>query len=384
MIYYLCKYVLETIPGWEWTRLASYISIRSIVAAITAFGLILLLGNWTIRRLYLSGARDTIFDYGFMDPESKRGTPTMGGVLIIGSVLVAILLWSDPANPFAQWVVAAMLWFGGIGFYDDYLKAKHQDSRKGMGQATKLILQSCFGLVFMLFYLSSTASPLDAERIKLLQGLEGVTSADYKFWLQLPFIKEPVLDLGWLYVPFGMFVILAISNSVNFADGLDGLAIVPASLTAGVYALFAYIIGNSIYSRTLLFTHIVGSGELSIILAALVGAGLGFLWFNAFPAQVFMGDTGSMALGGILGVVAIMLKQEFLFLIAGGIFVAEGASVLIQEKIGIRLLGRRIFHRAPIHHNFQHFGLAETKVVVRFWIVGIILTLISIATIKIR
>ncbi|MBW7996421.1 MAG: phospho-N-acetylmuramoyl-pentapeptide-transferase [Candidatus Glassbacteria bacterium] len=384
MIYYLCKYVLESVPGLEWTRLASYISIRSIVAAITAFGLILLLGNRTIRHLYLRGARDTILDYGFTDPESKRGTPTMGGVLIIGAVLAAIMLWSDPANPFVQWVVAAMVWFGAIGFCDDYLKVRHLDSRRGMSQTTKLLLQAVFGLAFMLVYISPEASPLEAGRIKLLQGLEGVTAADYKSWLQLPFVKEPLIDLGWLYVPFGIFVILAIANSVNFADGLDGLAIVPASLTAGVYALFAYIIGNSIYSRTLLFTHIVGSGELSIILAALVGAGLGFLWFNTFPAQVFMGDTGSMALGGILSVVAIMLKQEFLFLLAGGIFVAEGASVLIQEKIGIRLLGRRIFHRAPIHHNYQHFGLAETKVVVRFWIVGIILTLVSIATIKIR
>jgi phospho-N-acetylmuramoyl-pentapeptide-transferase len=384
MIYYLCKYVLESIPGWEWTRLASYISVRSIVAAITAFTLILLLGNRMIRMLYLRGARDTIFDYGFIDPNSKRGTPTMGGVLIIGSVFSAILLWSDPSNPFVQWVVAAMLWFGAIGFYDDFLKVRHQDSRMGMSQSTKLLLQALFGLAFMLFYLSSSASPLDAERVKLLQGIESISPENYKFWLQVPFIKEPILNLGWLYIPFGMFVILAISNSVNFADGLDGLAIVPASLTAAVYALFAYIIGNSIHSRTLLFTHIVGSGELSIILAALVGAGLGFLWFNTFPAQVFMGDTGSMALGGILGVVAIMLKQEFLFLLAGGIFVAEGASVLVQEKIGIRMLGRRIFHRAPIHHNFQHLGLAETKVVVRFWIIGIILTLISLATIKIR
>jgi phospho-N-acetylmuramoyl-pentapeptide-transferase len=218
----------------------------------------------------------------------------------------------------------------------------------------------------------------------VLQESGAVTPENYKFFLQVPFYKFPVVNLSWFYLPFGVFVILAISNSVNFADGLDGLAIVPASLTAGVYGLFSYIIGNSIYSKTLLFTHIVGSGELSIILAALVGAGMGFLWFNTFPAQVFMGDTGSMALGGVLAVVSIMLKHEFLFLLAGGIFVAEGASVLIQEKIGIGLLGRRIFHRAPIHHNYQHFGIAETKVVVRFWIVGIILMLLSLATIKIR
>ncbi|HLA40991.1 MAG TPA: phospho-N-acetylmuramoyl-pentapeptide-transferase [Candidatus Glassbacteria bacterium] len=384
MIYYLCKYWLEPLDGFAWTRLASYVSFRTIVAAITAFCLILIFGNWMIQLLYIKGARDTVHDYGLLDPASKRGTPTMGGILVISAVLVAILLWNDPANPFVQWVVAAMLWFGAIGFADDYLKVAHQDSRQGLSQRTKLGLQTLFGLVFMLFYLSNTYSPLAAERIKLLQGIENVSPETYKFWLQVPFYKQPVLDLSWFYIPFGIFVILAISNSVNFADGLDGLAIVPASLTAGVYGLFSYVIGNQIHARTLLFTHVVGSGELSIILAALVGAGLGFLWFNAFPAQVFMGDTGSMALGGMLAVAAIMLKQEFLFLLAGGIFVAEGTSVLIQEKIGIGLLGRRIFHRAPIHHNYQHFGIAETKVVVRFWIVGIILMLMSLATIKIR
>ncbi|OGF96951.1 MAG: phospho-N-acetylmuramoyl-pentapeptide-transferase [Candidatus Glassbacteria bacterium RIFCSPLOWO2_12_FULL_58_11] len=384
MIYYLCKYVLEPVRGFDWTRLASYISFRSILAAMTAFLLILLLGNRMIRYLYLHGAKDTLHDYGFMDPESKRGTPTMGGTLIVGAVLLAIFLWSDPANPFVQWVVAAMIWFGGIGFYDDYLKVKHKDSQMGLSQVTKLGLQTVFAIVFMIFYLNDYTSPLSAERIRLLQDAGAVTPENYKFFLQVPFYKFPVLDLSWFYLPFGVFVILAISNSVNFADGLDGLAIVPASLTAGVYGLFSYIIGNSIYSKTLLFTHIIGSGELSIILAALVGAGMGFLWFNAFPAQVFMGDTGSMALGGVLAVVSIMLKHEFLFLLAGGIFVAEGASVLIQEKIGIGLLGRRIFHRAPIHHNYQHFGIAETKVVVRFWIVGIILMLLSLATIKIR
>ena len=384
MIYYLCKYVLEPLRGFDWTRLASYISFRSILAAITAFCLILILGTRVIRVLYQRGARDTMYDYGFMEPGSKRGTPTMGGILIVGAVFVAVVLWSDPANPFVQWVLGAMLWFGAVGFVDDYLKVKHQDSRRGLSQLTKLGLQTVFAVLFMLVYLSDWISPLAAERVKLLQGALNVTPENYKFYLQIPFYKYPVLDLSWFYLPFGVFVILAISNSVNFADGLDGLAIVPATLTAGVYGLFAYIIGNSIHSHTLLFTHLVGSGELSIILSALFGAGLGFLWFNAYPAQVFMGDTGSMALGGVLAVVAIMLKQEFLFLLAGGIFVLEGTSVLIQEKIGINILGRRIFHRAPIHHNFQHFGIAETKLVVRFWIIGIILMLLSLATIKIR
>ncbi|MEA1996206.1 MAG: phospho-N-acetylmuramoyl-pentapeptide-transferase [Gemmatimonadota bacterium] len=384
MIYYLCKYVLEPLEGFELFRLASYISIRSIVAAMTAFCLILFFGNRLIRLLYLRGARDTIHDYGFMDPESKRGTPTMGGIFIVGAVFISILLWNDPANPFVQWVLAAMLWFGAVGFADDYLKIKHNDSLKGLSQITKLGLQGSFAIVFMIAYLSEPLSPLSAERVRLLEGALNVTPGSYKFYLQIPFYKYPVLNLSWFYLPFGVFVILAISNSVNFADGLDGLAIVPASLTAVVYMIFAYITGNYIHSETFLFTHLAGSGEISIILAALVGAGLGFLWFNAYPAQVFMGDTGSMALGGVLAVISIMIKQEFLFILAGGIFVIEGASVLIQEKIGINILGRRIFHRAPIHHNFQHLGIAETKVVVRFWIAGILLALLSLATIKIR
>jgi len=384
MIYFLCKKVLVPLAGLDVLRLASYLSVRSIAAAITAFCLILFFGNRLIRLLYLRGARDTAFNYGLMDPESKRGTPTMGGVMIVRALLTAILLWNDFTNRFVQMVLAAMIWFGAIGFLDDYLKIKHQDSRRGLSQLTKLGLQTLFALGFMLVYLSSELTPLAADKVILLRGTTEVSPENYKFCLQLPFYKYPVLNLSWAYLPFGVFVILAISNSVNFADGLDGLAIVPASLTAGVFGIFAYIIGNYKHSDQLLFTHLVGSGELSIILAALVGAGLGFLWFNAYPAQIFMGDTGSMALGGILAVVAIMIKQEFLFLLAGGIFVVEGASVLIQEKIGISRLGRRIFHRAPIHHNYQHLGIAETKVVVRFWIVGIILMLLSLATIKIR
>jgi len=205
MIYYLCKYVLEPIEGLEWFRLASYISIRSIVAAITAFCLILFFGNRLIRYLYLRGIRDTMHDYGFLEPESKRGTPTMGGILVVGAVFVAILLWNDPANPFVQWLLAAMLWFGAVGFIDDYLKVKHGDSRKGLSQITKLGLQSLFAVVFMLAYLSESMSPLSPERVRLLQGTLNATPEDYRFYLQLPFYKYPVVNLSWLYLPFGLF-----------------------------------------------------------------------------------------------------------------------------------------------------------------------------------
>jgi len=309
MIYYLAKYVLEPIQGFEWFRLLSYVSFRCILSAITAFGLIILFGNRTIRWLYLKGARDTIHNYGILDQESKRGTPTMGGVMLIGSLFISILLWNDLANPFVHWITAAMLWFGGIGFFDDYQKIKHQDSRMGLSQKKKLALQTLFAVLFMAAFLSDRFSPLSADRVRLIQGLSAVEPEQFKFLLQVPFRKYPVADMSWLYLPFGVFIILSISNSVNFSDGLDGLAIVPATLTAGVYGLFAYIIGNSILAGTLLFTHIVGSAELSIILSALVGAGLGFLWFNTYPAQVFMGDIGALAVGAALGTIAVIVRQ---------------------------------------------------------------------------
>ena len=385
MIYFICKYFLALQPGLEWLRLINYLTVRSIAAAITAFLLLIIFGSPVIRMLYRRGARDTVHGYGMVDVESKRGTPTMGGVMIVGALLISILLWSDLTNRFVQMITFSMLSFAAIGFWDDYLKIKHRDSRDGLSQSKKLVLQSVIALIFMLIYLSPTYSPLTADKIHLLQDMPAnITPENYMYYLQVPFKKFPVVNLSWFYLPFGMFVFLAVSNSVNFADGLDGLAIVPATLTAAVFGIFAYIIGNVFHSSQLLFTHLIGSGEVTIIMAALIGAGVGFLWFNAYPAQVFMGDTGSMALGGILAAVCILIKQEFIFVIAGGIFVVEGASVLIQEKIGISRLGRRIFHRAPIHHNFQHFGIAEIKVVIRFWIVGIILMLLALATIKVR
>jgi phospho-N-acetylmuramoyl-pentapeptide-transferase len=238
-----------------------------------------------------------------------------------------------------------------------------------MSRSQKLILQAIFGFFLGFVILSENMTPYPKSIM---------------FNLYIPFFKGPVLNLSWFYLLFIVFVVMAISNAVNFADGLDGLAIVPASVVAAVFGVFAYILGRIDYSTYLLFEHIPKSGEITVFCASVMGAGLGFLWYNTYPAQVFMGDVGSQSLGGVIAVTAILIKQEFLFLIAGGIFLAEALSVLIQDRIGIAKLGRRIFFRAPLHHTFQYRGIAEPTVVVRFWIVSILLALASFATLKIR
>jgi phospho-N-acetylmuramoyl-pentapeptide-transferase len=292
----------------------------------------------------------------------------MGGLMMILAILAGYLLWLSPSSPFAWAGLSALVWFGAVGLLDDWGKLKGGSGRHGLSQPAKLALQGIYAVAFGL-WLFSAASPLP-------EPLRGQ--------LLLPFIKGPVLDLGWLAVPWVVAVFLSVSNSVNFADGMDGLAVVPAAVAFMVYAIFAYVLGNELLSQYLHFESIRGAGELTVLGGAVIGAGLGFLWYNFFPAQVFMGDTGSMALGGLLAAVMLMLRQEVLFLIVGGVFVLEGASVLIQEKIGIGLLGRRIFFRAPIHHAFEHRGVAETKVVIRFWIVALILGFLGLLSLKIR
>ena len=369
MIYYLGNYLRELTSIFSFLRLVDYISFRAIAAAITAFLLTLILGRRFINDLYIRRMRDVVRDYGVMSVNDKKGTPTMGGGMIVAAVFLSALLWCNPINRFVGLTLFALLWFAGIGFADDLLKIRHQDSDKGLSEGKKILLQGVYSVILGIVYLVPLLSPFPAE----------IASKLY-----LPFVKLPVIDLGWAYFPFIVFTLLAISNSVNFADGLDGLAVVPASFVAAVYGIFAYVIGNTIYSGYLQFFYLPGVWELTVVCAAIFGAGIGFLWYNAYPAQVFMGDTGSMALGGVLGTIAILLKQEFLFIIVGGVFVAEAFSVFIQEKIGINWLGRRIFYRAPIHHTYQYRGLAETKVVVRFWIISGLLALAGLATLKIR
>ena len=373
MCYLLYQY-LQTHYGLEETfsflRLMNYISFRASVAFLTAFLLSLFFGRKIIIALYRSGFRETARDIADNSIiQDKRGTPTMGGLLIILSVVVSVLLWCNIGNIFIILSVAAVLWFGWIGYSDDRSKLRQQSSEKGLSRPRKLALQALFGLVLGIILFTPQITPYEKDIMSNLY---------------VPFYKFPVVNLSYFYVLFGIFVIISISNAVNFADGLDGLAIVPASTTMLVYGVFAYVLGNAKYSQYLLFEYIPGTGELTVLSAAVVGAGLGFLWFNAYPANVFMGDTGSQALGGLIATVAIILKKEFLFLIAGGIFLAEAVSVLLQDRIGIARIGRRFFYRAPLHHTFQFRGIPESTVVVRFWIVSIILALVSFLTLKIR
>ena len=368
MLTWLADLLREDLSGPGFLRLFSYLSFRTVMAAMTTFSLSLLLGSRLIRVLHRKRMRDVVEDYGIVDVGNKRGTPTMGGLIIIASLSIGYLLWCQLDSSFAWAGLISLFWFGGIGFLDDYMKIRGGGGAAGLSQSAKLLLQTLFAVVFAA-WLMSEYSPLPL-------GM--------RTHIWLPFVKYPVMDLGLAFGLFVVFVVLAVSNSVNFADGMDGLATVPTAISFTVYAIFAYVIGNANYSQYLQFDYIHGVGELTVLAGAVIGACLGFLWYNFFPAQVFMGDTGSMALGGVLSVVIIMLKQEFLFLIVGGVFVVEGASVLIQEKIGINWLGRRIFYRAPIHHTFEHRGVAETKVVIRFWIIALILGFIGLLSLKIR
>lgn len=369
MLYHLTSYLYDTVDTLSFLRLFQYLSFRAICAALTGFGISLFLGERFIRTLYLKGIRDNPRTYEGMSSASKAGTPVMGGLMIIMAVFASAFLWCDLANRFTAIFFFALVLFAVMGTVDDWRKVKYGGSDHGLSQPVKLFFQMLFGATLGVVFLLPDLSPVPAS----------VASQLY-----LPFFKTPVLDLGWWYVPFIMFVVVAITNAVNFADGLDGLCIVPVAFSIAVYGVFAYVIGNAIYSNYLQFFFLPDSGELAVVCAGIFGACLGFLWYNAYPAQVFMGDVGSMTLGGVVGTLAVLLKQEFLFLIVGGIFVVEAFSVLIQEKIGINWLGRRIFYKAPIHHTFIYSGLAETKVVIRFWIIAGILALIGLSTLKIR
>jgi phospho-N-acetylmuramoyl-pentapeptide-transferase len=362
-------WLIELFPSFPFQRLVSYISFRSLMAMLTAFLIGVVLGRRLINIIYRLNLRDQIREYGDISSRNKEGTPTMGGLIIFFSFLISILLWGKLDNFFISVIIFAAFWFTALGFFDDYLKSRRSSSDAGMSRSLKLIFQALFGLILALLVLSPSSSPFDPAI---------ATS------LFVPFIKNPVVDLAYFYYPFIILVIIGISNSINFADGLDGLATVPVSLVAAVYAVFAYIIGNTRAAEYFLFPFVNGTGELVVALVALVGALAAFLWFNTYPAEVFMGDTGSLFLGGVIGTTAVLLKQELLFLIVGGVFVIEFLSVFIQDFIGIKLLKRRVLYRAPIHHTYQFLGIAEAKIVVRFWIIAVLFALVSLISIKLR
>ncbi len=369
MIFFVSEWLRQLLPGLSFLRLTSFLSFRAIMAALTAMFFMFIVARPFLTYLHRRHLVDQIRDTGLGTAEDKRGTPTMGGALIIGAVLLSVLLWGRLTSGYILITLIAMVWFGLIGLIDDLAKLRRRSGDKGLSESKKFILQGLFAVLFAWLFLSPL-SPLP----------DGLASLLY-----IPFYKKPLADLGWLiYFLFIIFFVLFVSNSVNITDGLDGLAIMPSNFVVGVLGIFAYILGNKIQAGYLQYPYLPGAGELTIFASAFVGAGLGFLWYNAYPAQIFMGDTGSLSIGGTIAVLSVLLKQELLFPILGGVFLVEGFTSQVQEKIGVRWLGRRIFYRAPIHHDLQYRGLAETKVVIRIWIIAGILALVALATIKIR
>jgi phospho-N-acetylmuramoyl-pentapeptide-transferase len=338
-----------------------YITFRTFGAAITALLLSLVFGPWMIRRLRALQMGQVVRDDGPETHKKKSGTPTMGGVLILFALLTATLLWVDLTN-ISVWVVIMVTGgYGLVGWVDDYLKVVKKNT-KGLSARQKLVCQ---------FIIAGIAS-------YLLMQYTHVRSD-----LRVPFFKNFILDLGWLYIPFAMCVIVGASNAVNLTDGLDGLATGPTITSMLTYMLLAYLAGHAKLADYLEIPYIAGAGELSVFCAAVAAAGLGFLWFNTHPAEVFMGDVGSLSLGGAIGTVAVVTKNEILLIVIGGIFVLEALSVMIQV-ISFKTRGKRVFKMAPIHHHFELKGWAEPKVIVRFWIISILLAIVALSTLKLR
>ena len=362
MLYHLLYPLSHTISFFNIFR---YITFRTAYAAITALLLSLLLGPLIIRILRKQQVVEKIRVDGPATHLAKEGTPTMGGIIILLSVVVPTALWADILNPYIQMVLLATVWMGLIGFMDDYLKAI-KGMPKGMVGRKKLIGQISLGLVLGLWLILHPPSKNFGTSTDIL------------------FLKNYFLNFGIFYVPLVILVITGSSNAVNLTDGLDGLAIGLVGICAFAFATLCYISGRVDFSKYLSVVHLEGSGELTIYCGALMGAALGFLWFNAYPAKVFMGDTGALALGGALGVISILIKKEALLLIAGGVFVMEALSVMIQVVYFKLTGGKRVFKMAPLHHHFELLGWKESQVVVRFWIIGVIFALLALSTLKIR
>jgi len=362
MFYYIFYPLKIYISGFNIFR---YITFRSAGAAITALLLSFMIGPFIIRKLKEKNIGEEIRGDGPQTHLKKAGTPTMGGLIILIAVVLPTLLWAKLANPYILLILLATLWMGGIGLLDDYLKVVKK-LPKGLVGRYKLMGQIGLGLLI--------------GSILYFSGLFGRVNS----MTNLPFFKNYLLNFGWFYIPMVILVITATSNAVNLTDGLDGLAIGLVGIAAGTWAIICYVTGHFNLSHYLNIIYLRGSGELTVYCAALVGASLGFLWFNAHPAQVFMGDTGALALGGALGVLAVLIKQEILLIIIGGIFVAESLSVIIQVLSYKYRGGKRVFLMAPLHHHFELKGWNESTVVIRFWIIGVLLSLLSLSTFKIR
>jgi phospho-N-acetylmuramoyl-pentapeptide-transferase len=389
MLFSLSQWLTTLSPELGFFRVFQYITFRAVMAAMTSLLIGLALGPWVIRRLTALKIGQPIRDYGVQEHLVKSGTPTMGGVLILIGIGVSTLLWFDWSNRFVWIVMVVTLGFGAIGWVDDWRKVVHKNP-EGMRSREKYFWQSLIGLIYLAFSVSETSNLRVLELF--LRWVQSGFSNDLppKADLIVPFFKTISYPLGVFgFILLTYFVIVGASNAVNLTDGLDGLAIMPVVLVGSALGVFAYITGNAVWSKYLLFPYIPGTGELLVFCAAMAGAGLAFLWFNTHPAQVFMGDVGALSLGGALGTIAVITRQEIVLGIMGGVFVAEALSVMLQvgwfkftkQRYGT---GRRIFRMAPLHHHFEKSGWKETQVVVRFWIVTMLLCLVGLASLKLR
>jgi phospho-N-acetylmuramoyl-pentapeptide-transferase len=360
MLYWLFRQLAEIDTFFN---VFGYITLRTVLAALTAMVVSLLLGPWFINRLVRQQIGQPIRKLGPESHFSKAGTPTMGGALILFSIVLSTLLWADLRNRYVWVVILVTLAFGLIGWIDDYRKLVLQDSR-GLPARWKYLLQSVVGLGVAVFLYATADVPAATQLI-------------------VPFFKDVAIPLGLLFVVTTYFMVVGFSNAVNLTDGLDGLAIMPAVFVAAALGIFAYVAGHAVFSGYLGLPFLPGSGELAIVCAALAGAGLGFLWFNTYPAQIFMGDIGALAVGATLGLVAVIVRQELVFIVMAGVFVMETVSVILQVA-SFKLTGKRIFRMAPVHHHFELKGWPEPRVIVRFWIISVILVLAGLATLKIR
>jgi phospho-N-acetylmuramoyl-pentapeptide-transferase len=360
MLLWLTEYLSEFVGGFA---VFQYLTLRTMVSVVTALLMSLLIGPVMIARLTQAQIGQTIRDDGPSSHFSKAGTPTMGGALILVILVITTLLWGDLSNRYVWLVIFVTLSFGLIGWVDDYLKITRKSS-EGLIARWKYFWQSAFALIAAIYLYTAAQSSVETT-------------------LYVPFFKSIAIPLGLGFVLLSYLMIVGMSNAVNLTDGLDGLAIMPAVMVGAALGLIAYVSGNTEFSSYLQIPYVAGAGELAVFCGALIGAGLGFLWFNTYPAQIFMGDVGALAIGAALGLVAIVVRHEIVVLIMGGLFVLETASVIIQVA-SFRLTGRRVFRMAPIHHHFELKGWPEPKVIVRFWIITLVLVTIGLSTLKLR
>jgi phospho-N-acetylmuramoyl-pentapeptide-transferase len=342
-----------------------YLTVRTGGSMMTAALFVFLFGPWIIDHLRVRQGKGQPIrtDGPASHLETKRGVPTMGGLMILSSVTVATVLWANPANPYVWIVLGVTLAFGLVGFYDDYLKVTRQ-THAGFAGPLRLVIETVVALAAVYAFTRLGRPPFATS-------------------LTFPFFKDFVRDLSLFFVVFGAFIIVGAGNAVNLTDGLDGLAIGPVMIAAGCFGVFSYVVGNAFYTEYLQLHYVAGVGELAILCSAVIGAGLGFLWFNAPPASIFMGDTGSLALGGLLGAIAVATKHELVLAIVGGLFVLEAVSVIVQV-VSFKLTGKRVFMMAPLHHHFEKKGWTEPQIVIRFWIISIVLALAGLSTLKLR